>query len=97
MAWDKICLPKSAGGLNVRNLELWNKAAILRLLWALSHKADKLWVQWIHIYYIKGRDLQYCNFKNLSWMLRKILNTAAIVDKFHGWLGWLVMQRQLSD
>ncbi|XP_075086042.1 uncharacterized protein LOC142168789 [Nicotiana tabacum] len=30
VAWEKICTPKSAGGLNLINLPLWNKAAIAK-------------------------------------------------------------------
>ncbi|KAG5612493.1 hypothetical protein H5410_023774 [Solanum commersonii] len=36
VAWDTLCLPKSVGGgeLNILNFSHWNKAAILKLLWA---------------------------------------------------------------
>jgi len=42
VSWEKVCQPRSAGGLNVMHLSGWNKAAILKLLWALaSKKANK--------------------------------------------------------
>lgn len=44
VAWEKLCTPRNAGGLNIRQLEFWNKAAIVKHLWALSSKADKLWI-----------------------------------------------------
>lgn len=31
VAWEKICLPKGVGGLNVLNLRIWNQAAICKL------------------------------------------------------------------
>jgi len=31
VSWDKVCTPKSAGGLNLVNLKVWNKAAILKM------------------------------------------------------------------
>ncbi|KAG5611287.1 hypothetical protein H5410_022568 [Solanum commersonii] len=40
VSWDKICLPKAAGRLNIMNLKLWNNAAILKLLWAIDQKKD---------------------------------------------------------
>lgn len=53
LAWDKVCYPRSAGGLNVLDITSWNKAAISKLLWNLCVKKDKLWVKWIHAYYGK--------------------------------------------
>ncbi|XP_075111638.1 uncharacterized protein LOC142181893 [Nicotiana tabacum] len=37
-AGDKVCQPKSAGGLNILNLKSWNKAVILKLQWDLATK-----------------------------------------------------------
>ncbi|PHT95409.1 T-complex protein 1 subunit alpha [Capsicum annuum] len=74
ISWEKICLPKVVGGINLINLKLWNKAAILKLCWNIEQKQDKLWIKWVHNYYIKGRNL-----KNLvvpaqaSRMVRKML------------------------
>ncbi|XP_022883555.1 uncharacterized protein LOC111400373 [Olea europaea var. sylvestris] len=36
MAWAKICMPKEEGGLGLRGLEIWNKAAMLKHLWSLA-------------------------------------------------------------
>lgn len=44
IAWDKVCLPKAGGGLNIINLKLWNKAAIVETCWDSAHKQDKLWI-----------------------------------------------------
>ncbi|XP_059306304.1 uncharacterized protein LOC132057708 [Lycium ferocissimum] len=57
VAWDTMCLPKAAGGLNIIDFVTWNRAAICKLLWAMSHKKDTLWVQWLHSFYIKRQDL----------------------------------------
>lgn len=54
VAWDKLCWPKSASGLNIPDIYIWNKEAILKHLWSLSKK-DKLWILWVHTYYLKGR------------------------------------------
>ncbi|KAH0724744.1 hypothetical protein KY284_000609 [Solanum tuberosum] len=44
IAWDKICAPKAAGGLNLINMDLWNKVAIAKNYWDLAYKEDKLWI-----------------------------------------------------
>lgn len=48
MAWSFIQQPRSTGGLNVINLVLWNTTTILKLLWAIAFKQDKLWVRWVN-------------------------------------------------
>lgn len=35
IAWNTICCPQSAGGLNILDILTWNKAAICKLLWNL--------------------------------------------------------------
>lgn len=73
--WDKIFLPKVAGGWNIVNLELWNKAAILKIFWNLSNKKDVLWVMWVHSFYIKGRDINTMPIPNqASWITRKVFS-----------------------
>lgn len=34
-SWETLCKPKAVGGLNIINYELWNKAALTKLLWAI--------------------------------------------------------------
>lgn len=48
-----MCLSKAYGGLNLKNLLVWNQAAILKLLWDLGNKKDRLWVKSMHRYYIR--------------------------------------------
>lgn len=74
MAWETVCLPKSAGGLNLLNLRMWNQAAICKLLWALSMKKEKLWITWVHSYYIKNQDMKTMPIPTqAAWMIRKII------------------------
>ena len=56
MAWDKLCQPKSAGGLGFRNIFNWNVAFLGKHVWALSTKHDSVWLKWINSVYIKGAD-----------------------------------------
>ena len=50
--WADVCTPKSACGLGIRNIFLWNTAAIGKYVWAVEKKLDNLWVKWIHAVYI---------------------------------------------
>lgn len=50
-----MCQPKSAGGFNVIDIQVWNKAAICKLLWNLCKKKDKVWVQRVQSCYIEGK------------------------------------------
>ena len=33
IAWDVICTPKNEGGLVIKVVEVWNKAAIAKHIW----------------------------------------------------------------
>lgn len=43
--WQQFNLPKSSGGWNIILIAEWNKADVIKLLWALSFKVDNLWVK----------------------------------------------------
>ncbi|XP_056695481.1 uncharacterized protein [Spinacia oleracea] len=43
VAWHILCLPKVAGGLNLKDMCWWNKAVVAKLLWAITYKKDRLW------------------------------------------------------
>ncbi|KAL6508302.1 hypothetical protein OROHE_021844 [Orobanche hederae] len=45
IAWDSLCRPKPEGGLSLSHLPSNNKVSFMRLLWALNHKEDKLWIR----------------------------------------------------
>ncbi|WMV24161.1 hypothetical protein MTR67_017546 [Solanum verrucosum] len=56
IAWEKVCLSKSVGGMNLINIRLWNQAAIAKTCWDLANKSDKMWIRWIHSFYIKTQQ-----------------------------------------
>uniref|UniRef100_A0A803P4I7 Reverse transcriptase zinc-binding domain-containing protein n=1 Tax=Cannabis sativa TaxID=3483 RepID=A0A803P4I7_CANSA len=56
VAWENVCQPKSAGGLGIKKLEEWNKAAICKYIWAISNKQESLWLRWVHSVYIKKQE-----------------------------------------
>ncbi|KAK4721508.1 hypothetical protein R3W88_011741 [Solanum pinnatisectum] len=73
IAWDTLCWHNVVGGLNITDVYIWNKAAILKHLWNLAQKKDKLWIVRVHTYYIKGRRPWEVAGQQASWMVRKII------------------------
>lgn len=57
VAWHNFFNPKASSGCNLINMAKWNKAAMLKLHWAITFKADKLWFQWIVAYYMRRHDV----------------------------------------
>lgn len=55
--------------------KIWNKATIAKHLWAIALKQDKLWIQWIHSYYIRRANIWTMKVHaGMSWVLEKIMN-----------------------
>ena len=47
IAWDKVCTPKAAGGLGVKNLETQNVCLLLKFAYKFLHSGDLPWKNWI--------------------------------------------------
>ncbi|XP_059629623.1 uncharacterized protein LOC132272506 [Cornus florida] len=75
VSWGKVCRPKEDGGLGIPNLELANKAGIMRFIWDLQTDTNgRLWIQWCHTHLIKSRNLWELNIPHsCSWSWRKML------------------------
>ena len=52
--WNDICKPKKVGGLGIRNIDKWNKAALGKLAWDVANLFESLRVRWLHGVYTKG-------------------------------------------
>ncbi|CAK8569926.1 unnamed protein product [Lathyrus sativus] len=86
MTWKKVCSPKIKGRLNIVNLEIWNKACLIKLLWNLHGKSDTMWIKWIHYYYVKDQDIWSMAVKNNSlWVMKSILKLRNIVISRNEW------------
>ncbi|XP_019239539.1 PREDICTED: uncharacterized protein LOC109219536 [Nicotiana attenuata] len=73
IAWEKVCTPKSMGGLGLMNMRVWNKAAISKASWDIEHKSDRLWIRWLHAYYIKNQHFaQMAIPQQAGWMVKKL-------------------------
>ncbi|CAL5195866.1 unnamed protein product [Lathyrus oleraceus] len=67
VAWKKTCSPIKQGGFNVINFEVWNTVTLLKCLWNLCRKVDSMWVMWIHVYYLKGKDVMNADISSNSF------------------------------
>ncbi|KAJ3707828.1 hypothetical protein LUZ61_011533 [Rhynchospora tenuis] len=56
IAWDKITIPVTEGGLGVKDLNIFNNALMLKMVWRIASNQNNLWVQIIKDKYcgIKG-------------------------------------------
>ncbi|KAL8062253.1 hypothetical protein ABFX02_02G135400 [Erythranthe guttata] len=57
VAWKKCCLPKTEGGLGLRELGAWNAALITKNLWEIQSKKDSLWVRWVNCVYLRQQSV----------------------------------------
>ncbi|XP_013594768.1 PREDICTED: uncharacterized protein LOC106302916 [Brassica oleracea var. oleracea] len=46
VSWDTVTLSKEEGGLGIRDLNYWNKACTLKLLWLFFFRSCSIWVAW---------------------------------------------------
>ena len=73
VSWERVCSPKNKGGLRVKNLYLWNKACVAKLVWALAKKEDCMWIMWVHGRYIQGKEwADYTPKGDTSWYWKKL-------------------------
>lgn len=69
--WDHISDPVSADGLNLIYLKDWNKTTIGKLLWNVFVKKDRLWINWVHLYYLEKKDVAtYIPKVHYSWIIK---------------------------
>lgn len=57
VAWAELCLPKSEGGLSIRDLKAWNLSLLSKTLWNICAKKDSLWIQWVDHQYLRGSSI----------------------------------------
>ncbi|XP_062103039.1 uncharacterized protein LOC133814037 [Humulus lupulus] len=74
VAWEDVCKSKAKGGLGIRDVDLWNIAAIGKYVWAVAKNKESLWVKWVHSVYLKGTSWwTYESSATASWQWKKIV------------------------
>ncbi|XP_074283463.1 uncharacterized protein LOC141608011 [Silene latifolia] len=91
VSWDRICSPKEEGGLGLRDLGVWNKAMVGRLVAWVAEKKDTIWVHWVQHNHVKGKEwMDYIPPASSSWVWRRICSLKQ--DIIHGFVDgkWVV-------
>ena len=52
VAWHRVCLPKTEGGLGLLDLKARSKTVIAGHIWNIHLKTDSIWIQWVHHFYL---------------------------------------------
>ncbi|GKU97317.1 hypothetical protein SLEP1_g10479 [Rubroshorea leprosula] len=74
VAWSDICVLKTEGGLGVKQLASWNRAALCKYIWLICKKQQDLWVQWAQVVLLKGESIWKVKLPNdCSWSWKQIL------------------------
>lgn len=83
LGWETLCLPKSDGGLGIKDLTLWNKVCVLKNLWSLLVRSGSLWVAWVAKYLIKDRSIWSLRIPgDCSWNWRKLLQLRTLMSPY---------------
>ncbi|XP_074318551.1 uncharacterized protein LOC141655364 [Silene latifolia] len=73
VGWDRVIMPKSAGGLGVKKASIWNIASVGKLVSWIYSKADRLWIKWIDSVYLKGANWHdYTPANDSTWTWKTI-------------------------
>ena len=76
VAWKDVARPLKEGGLGIKRLADWNKAAMAKCLWNLAHPGSTSeWARWAKANLLKGRSLWDIKVpQDCSWTWRKVLS-----------------------
>lgn len=82
VSWKDVCTPKSEGGLGIKQLGVWNNAAIAKYIWRLHSNAADIWVAWAKMR-LKNDNLWTASIpQDCAWTWRKILGLRKEVREF---------------
>lgn len=76
VAWDRVCSPKTEGGLDFKSLAIWNRAAVAKHVWFMvSGGEQSMWCQWVKSYLLRGNSFWAVKvLSDPSWVWRKLLS-----------------------
>lgn len=89
VAWNRLCTPKDEGGLGLRDCYTWNLATMYKILWDIHSNKNSLWIKWIHVYYLRGKDVWSWNcskayhpiFKKIHQLRNKIIEDSGSMNQ----------------
>jgi hypothetical protein len=83
VAWELVCLPKTEGGLGLKRIEDWNRAAMMSHIWNILAKAGSLWVASVREHLLKGKSFWRIKIPHMSsWCWKKLLKLREVAQHF---------------
>ncbi|GJY61859.1 putative reverse transcriptase domain-containing protein [Tanacetum coccineum] len=76
VAWDTVCLPHHEGRLGIHKLDDFNVALMATHVWCILINKESLWVQCIHSYKLKVRNI-VCSGFSLSNTISDLVSNGA--------------------
>nr|GEZ23675.1 RNA-directed DNA polymerase, eukaryota, reverse transcriptase zinc-binding domain protein [Tanacetum cinerariifolium] len=86
ISWDKICKLKEQGGLELKDLGVWNELLMTKHLWNVAMKKDTLWVKWIYKEKLKDKSITEAKSDSscsVGW--KNILSLREKIRKYVRW------------
>lgn len=76
VSWESCCQAKEEGGLGLRNLQAWNQACAVKMIWLIFFARDSIWSVWFREEILNG-DIESFWVINTrqkhSWLVNKLL------------------------
>lgn len=86
VSWEKTCYPIAEGCLNVISLGMWNQATLGKMMWNLCQKKDRLWIYWVHQYYMKqGSFTNFMPKMSASWIMKALFKHKMSLMNTEAW------------
>ncbi|XP_050233115.1 uncharacterized protein LOC126681612 [Mercurialis annua] len=75
VAWKEVIKLKKEGGLNIKDIEVWNRAAVSKHVWQIIENTNNLWAKWISTNKIKnGNYWSNKSDNNSSWVWKGLMS-----------------------
>ncbi|KAK1309663.1 putative ribonuclease H protein [Acorus calamus] len=72
--WEQVCSPKEEGGLGLKRIAAWMKAALGSRFWEIALCSKSLWVLWMTKRYLTKKNIwEVCPTAAGSWIWPRIL------------------------
>lgn len=84
VAWSRVCLPKSEGGLGLRRFSEWNTSLSLKFILLLFSKSGSLWVAWHRHHHLSSLSSFWFLQErvNDTWNWKSLLRLKPFAEKF---------------
>lgn len=83
IAWKTICLPRTEGGLGLKDTSEWNKAQIIRHLLKIITRSNSLWPSWINQTMLRRKHFWTMAIpSDCSWIWKKVLRLRVLALQF---------------